>query len=114
MLFHIGPFKVGGAREHFAKHAAAIGVDPASLREERRPCGLLAPSHKLAAPTFSAVTRILAPAAVSANRTEGVIPIEGGAHARDEGRQSGIRTSPEFRRSAPSRTTPSCALPSPP
>ena len=36
MLFHIAPFKVGGAREHFAKHAAAIGVDPVTLREERR------------------------------------------------------------------------------
>jgi hypothetical protein len=36
MLFHIAPFKVGGAREYFAKHAAAIGVDPVTLREERR------------------------------------------------------------------------------
>ncbi len=38
MLFHIAPFKVGGAREHFARHAAAIGVDPVTLREERRRC----------------------------------------------------------------------------
>jgi hypothetical protein len=36
------------------------------------------PSLKLAAPTFGSITRILAPVAVSANRTEGVITIEGG------------------------------------
>jgi hypothetical protein len=38
MLFHIAPFKAGGACEYFAKHAAAIGVDPVTLREERKRC----------------------------------------------------------------------------
>jgi hypothetical protein len=41
----------------------ALAVDAAMAGKS---CGLFAPSYKLAAPTFSAITRILAPVAVSA------------------------------------------------